>query len=51
MTPEQQQQITAVQARIRSLRMDGASTAAIVPTLRKEGFPEAAIQAATQNTA
>ena len=48
MTPEQESQVKAVQARIRILRMGGASLNMIPPTLRKEGYPEATIQAATQ---
>lgn len=46
MTPDQQKQIQAVQARIRCLRLGGASPNMLAPTLRREGWPEAAIREA-----
>ncbi len=43
MTPDQQKQIALVRIAIK--RMDGRSKEWIIAELRKEGWPEAAIQA------
>lgn len=46
MTPTQQKQIEHVKTRIRHMRAGGAAEYTILPQLRREGWPEAAIREA-----